>query len=63
MAYRSSKHETTGVIPPHSTPAESYFARDLRLPMDLLRSPSEFEFLFIWGLRQWFGKETWGNSL
>jgi len=32
LAYRSSKHETTGV-----TPAELYFARDLRLPMDLLR--------------------------
>jgi len=32
LAYRSSKHEITGV-----TPAELYFARDLRLPMDLLR--------------------------
>ena len=32
LAYRSSKHETTGV-----TPAELYFARDLRLPVDLLR--------------------------
>ncbi|XP_071579863.1 uncharacterized protein [Temnothorax nylanderi] len=31
LAYRSSKHETTGV-----TPAELYFARDLRLPLDLL---------------------------
>jgi len=37
LAYRSSRHETTGV-----TPAELYFARDLRLPMDLLRgNPSE----------------------
>lgn len=32
LAYRSSKHESTGV-----TPAELYFARDLRLPIDLLR--------------------------
>jgi len=32
LAYKSSKHETTGI-----TPAELYFARDLRLPMDLLR--------------------------
>jgi len=32
LAYRSSKHETTGV-----TLAELYLARDLRLPMDLLR--------------------------
>ncbi|XP_011706996.1 PREDICTED: uncharacterized protein LOC105462163, partial [Wasmannia auropunctata] len=32
LAYRSSKHETTGL-----TPAELYFARDLRLPIDLLR--------------------------
>jgi len=32
LAYRSSKYETTGV-----TPAELYFARDFRLPMDLLR--------------------------
>ncbi|XP_071652203.1 uncharacterized protein [Temnothorax longispinosus] len=31
LAYRSSKHETTGV-----TPAELCFARDLRLPLDLL---------------------------
>jgi len=31
LAYRSSKHETTGV-----TPAELYLAQDLRLPMDLL---------------------------
>jgi len=40
LAYRSSKHETTGV-----TPAELYLARDLRLPMDLLRGnpPSERE--------------------
>ena len=32
LAYRTSKHEATGV-----TPAELYFARDLRLPLDLLR--------------------------
>lgn len=32
LAYRTSKHETTGV-----TPSELYFARDLRLPLDLLR--------------------------
>lgn len=32
LAYRSSKHESTGV-----TPAELYFARDLRLPLNLLR--------------------------
>jgi len=32
LAYKSSKHKTTGV-----TPAELYFARDLRLLMDLLR--------------------------
>jgi len=32
LAYRSSKHETTKVIL-----AEFYLARDLRLPMDLLR--------------------------
>ncbi|XP_024890231.1 uncharacterized protein LOC112466400, partial [Temnothorax curvispinosus] len=37
LAYRSAKHETTGV-----SPAELYFARDLRLPSDLLRgSPSK----------------------
>lgn len=35
LAYRTSKHETTGV-----TPAELYFARDLRLPLDLLRGSS-----------------------
>jgi len=40
LAYRSSKHETTVV-----TPVEIYLARDLRLPMDLLRGnpPSERE--------------------
>jgi len=32
LAYRSSKHETTGAVP-----AELYLARDLRLPMDFLR--------------------------
>ena len=32
LAYRSSKHEPTGM-----TPAELYFIRDLRLPVDLLR--------------------------
>lgn len=32
LAYRFSKHEITGV-----TPAELYFARDLRLLFDLLR--------------------------
>jgi len=32
LAYRTSKHEFTG-----ATPAELYFARDLRLPLDLLR--------------------------
>lgn len=32
LAYRSSKHEATGV-----SPAELYFARDLRVPLDLLR--------------------------
>ncbi|XP_071650022.1 uncharacterized protein [Temnothorax longispinosus] len=32
LAYRSSKHETTGL-----TPAELYFARNLRLPLDLLQ--------------------------
>lgn len=31
LAYRSSKHETTGL-----TPAELYFGRDFRLPLDLL---------------------------
>jgi len=37
LAYRSSKHEATG-----ASPAELYFARDLRLPLDLLRgSPPE----------------------
>lgn len=35
MAYRSSKHETTSV-----TPAEMRFARELRLPLDLLRGKS-----------------------
>ncbi|KMQ83063.1 integrase core domain protein [Lasius niger] len=39
LAYRSSKHEATG-----ASPAELYFARDLRLPLDLLRgSPPERE--------------------
>lgn len=32
LAYRSAKHETTGF-----SPAELYFARDLRIPLDLLR--------------------------
>lgn len=32
LAYRSSKHEATGL-----TPAELYYARDLRLPLDLLQ--------------------------
>lgn len=32
LAYRSSKHETTGF-----SPAESYTGQDLRLPLDLLR--------------------------
>ena len=32
LAYRSAKHEVTGL-----SPAELYFARDLRLPIDLLR--------------------------
>jgi len=42
LAYRSSKHETTGV-----TPAELYFARDLRLPLDLLHSnPTEQKMSF-----------------
>lgn len=37
LAYRSSKHETTGM-----TPSELYFARQLRLPLDLLREgPAE----------------------
>jgi len=35
LAYRSSKHESTGV-----TPAELYLGRDLRLPLDLLRGNS-----------------------
>ncbi|KMQ86314.1 integrase core domain protein [Lasius niger] len=39
LAYRSAKHEITGM-----TPAELYFARDLRLPLDLLvRSPPKNE--------------------
>jgi len=40
LAYISFKHETTGV-----TPAELYLARDLRLPIDLLRGnpPGEKE--------------------
>ncbi|XP_036138917.1 uncharacterized protein LOC118644443 [Monomorium pharaonis] len=38
LAYRSAKHETTGI-----SPAEMYFARDLKLPLDLFRgSPPEF---------------------
>lgn len=37
LAYRSSKHEATGI-----TSAELYFARDLKLPTNLLReSPPE----------------------
>jgi len=32
LACRTSKHESTG-----ATPAELYFAQDLRLPLDLLR--------------------------
>jgi len=39
LAYRSSKHESTGV-----TPAELYLGRDLRLPLDLLRgNPPELQ--------------------
>ncbi|KMQ82607.1 integrase core domain protein, partial [Lasius niger] len=37
LAYRSSKHETTRV-----TPAELYFARELRLPIDLLQGSPRF---------------------
>jgi len=37
LAYRSSKHETTGV-----TPAKLYFARELRLPVDLLQGGPRF---------------------
>lgn len=32
LAYRTSKHEASGI-----TPSESYFGKDLRLPLDLLR--------------------------
>lgn len=32
LGYRSSKHKATGV-----SPAELYFARDLKLSLDLLR--------------------------
>ena len=39
LAYRSSKHEATGL-----SPAEMYLGQDLRLPLDLLRgSPPSFE--------------------
>ena len=39
LAYRSSRHEATGL-----TPAELYFGRDLRMPLDLLRgNPHETE--------------------
>ena len=39
LAYRSSKHESTGM-----TPAEFYFAHDLRLLLDLLRGgPSKLQ--------------------
>ncbi|GAB1869457.1 RNA-directed DNA polymerase [Camponotus japonicus] len=38
LAYRSSKHETTGM-----TPAELYFARELRLPIDLLQGTPRLE--------------------
>ena len=39
LAYRSSKHEATGV-----TSAGLYFAQDLRLPVDLLRrNPPKYE--------------------
>lgn len=38
LAYRTSRHETTGI-----TPTELCFGRDLRIPLDLLRgSPPEF---------------------
>ena len=37
LAYRSSKHETTGI-----TPAELYFARELRLPIDLMQESPRF---------------------
>lgn len=35
LAYRSSKHETVGL-----SPAEFYYARDFRLPLDLLQGNS-----------------------
>jgi len=35
LTYRSSKHEATGVIS-----LELYFARDLRLPLDLVQGSS-----------------------
>ncbi|KMQ86926.1 integrase core domain protein [Lasius niger] len=38
LAYRSSKHESTGV-----TPAELYFGRELRLPVDLLQGSPRFD--------------------
>lgn len=37
LVYRSSKHETAGVT------AELYFARELRLPVDLLQGAPGFD--------------------
>lgn len=45
LAYRSTKYETTGAIP-----AELYFPRDLRLPLDLcLGSPPRKESQLVRG--------------
>jgi len=38
LAYRSSKHEATGI-----TPTELYFARELRLPIDLIQESPKFD--------------------
>lgn len=37
LAYRSSRHKTTGV-----SPAELYFAREFRSPVNLLQGSSRF---------------------
>jgi len=50
LAYRSSKHETTGM-----TPTEVYFAQDLHLLTDLLRdNPSKTE--EVGSLEDYLGK-------
>lgn len=57
LTYKSSKDETTGM-----TPAELYFARELRLPMDLLQGNLMKRFASREKLCRKFEREIRGDS-